>query len=69
MKNKRGSTPLHLAAQNTGRSSSGSIEAKDQQRQIIELLLHHGARPTDTDANGKTVAAAAASDWIRDLLA
>jgi ankyrin repeat protein len=69
MMNKRGSTPLHLAVQNTGRSDSGSIEAKDQQRQIIELLLQHGARPTDTDANGKTVRAAAASDWIRELLA
>ncbi len=69
MMNKRGSTPLHLAVQNTGRSSSGSTAAKDQQRQIIELLLHHGARPTDTDANGKTVMAATTSDWIRDLLA
>jgi ankyrin repeat protein len=67
--NKRGSTPLHLAVQNTGRSDSGSIEAKDQQRQIIGVLLRHGAKPTDTDAIGKTVMAAAASDWIRELLA
>jgi hypothetical protein len=37
-------------------------------RHIIKLLLEHGARPTDVDANGKTVGAAAASDWIRDLL-
>jgi hypothetical protein len=69
LKNKRGSTPLHLAVQNTGRSNSGMTEAKDQQRLIIELLLQHGARPTDTDAKGKTVMAAAASDWIRELLA
>jgi ankyrin repeat protein len=68
LRNKRGSTPLHLAVQNTGRSDSGAVAAKDQQRQIIGLLLQHGARPTDTDAKGKTVETAAASDWIRDLL-
>ena len=67
-RNNSGSTPLHLAVQNTGRSDSGAVAAKDQQRQIIALLLQHGARPTDTDANGKTVEAAAASDWIRQLL-
>ena len=67
--NERGSTPFHLAVQNTGRSDSGSDAAKDQQRQLIGVLLRHGARPTDTDSNGKTVMAAAASDWIRELLA
>jgi ankyrin repeat protein len=67
--NKRGSTPLHLAVQNTGRSDSGAEEAKDQQREIIAVLLEHGARPTDTDASGKTVEAAATSDWIRAALA
>lgn len=66
--NKSGSTPLHLAVQTTGRSDSGSDAAKEQQRQIIELLLEHGASPTDVDAKGKTVAAAASSDWIRELL-
>ena len=66
--NKSGSTPLHLAVQNTGRSNSGSQSAKDEQARIIVLLLGNGARPTDADANGKTVAAAASSDWIRDLL-
>jgi len=68
LRNKRGSTALHLAVQNTGRSDSGAVAAKDQQRQIIGFLLDHGARPTDTDEKGKTVEAAAASDWIRDLL-
>ncbi len=67
--NKSGSTPLHLAVQNTGRSDSGSNQAKDERGRIIALLLERGARPTDADANGKTVAAAASSDWIRDLLA
>ena len=66
--NKSGSTPLHLAVQNTGRSESGSEAAKDEQRRIIALLLRHGASPTDVDANGKTVAATASSDWIRQLL-
>jgi ankyrin repeat protein len=66
--NERGSTPLHLAVQNTGRSHSGSEAAKDEQRVVIGLLLQHGASPADVDANGKTVEAAASSDWIRDLL-
>ena len=66
--NKRGSTPLHLAVQNTGRSDSGTNAAKEQQGRIIGLLLQHGATPTDEDANGKTVVAAASSDWIRELL-
>jgi ankyrin repeat protein len=67
--NKTGSTPLHLAVQNTGKSSSGSEGARLEQGRIIVLLLGHGANPADADARGKTVAAAAASDWIRDLLA
>ena len=66
--NKSGSTPLHLAVQNTGRSDSGSGAAKDEQARIIAVLLEYGASPTDADAKGKTVAAAASSDWIRDLL-
>jgi ankyrin repeat protein len=68
LQNKRGSTPLHLAVQNTGRSDSGSAAAKDQQMRIISLLLAHGARPTDKDAKGKTVVAAATSEDIRALL-
>jgi ankyrin repeat protein len=66
--NKSGSTPLHLAVQNTGKSNSGSALAKDEQHRIIVLLLGHGASGTDLDAKGKTVAAAASSDWIRQLL-
>jgi hypothetical protein len=65
---KSGSTPLHLAVQNTGKSNSGSVAAKEEQRRIIVLLLGHGASPTDLDAKGKTVAAAASSGWIRQLL-
>ena len=65
---KRGSTPLHLAVHDAGRSDSGSDAAHDEQAWIITLLLAHGARPTDTDAKGKSVTDAARSDWIRALL-
>jgi hypothetical protein len=65
--NKSGST-LHLAVQNTGKSNSGSERAKEEQHRIIVLLLEHGASGTDVDAKGKTVAAAASSSWIRQLL-
>jgi ankyrin repeat protein len=68
LKNKTGSTPLHLAVQNTGRSNSGSEKAKEEQGRIITFLVEHGASPTDADAKGKTVEAAASSDWIRNLL-
>jgi hypothetical protein len=67
--NKSGSTPLHLAVQNTGKSNSGSDAAKEEQHRIIVVLLRHGASPTDLDAKGKTVEAAASSEWIRDVLA
>jgi ankyrin repeat protein len=66
--NKSGSTPLHLAVQNTGKSNSGSEAAKEEQHRIIVLLLGYGASPTDRNTKGKTVAAAASSDWIRQLL-
>jgi len=66
--NGSGSTPLHLAVQNTGKSNSGSPAAHDEQGRIIVVLLAHGASPNDVDAKGKTVAAAATSAWVRDLL-
>lgn len=68
-KNKSGSTPLHLAVQTTGRSDSGSPAAREQQKAIIELLLAHGARPTDRSSAGKSVKDCANADWIRALLA
>jgi ankyrin repeat protein len=48
--NKSGSTPLHLAVETTGRSGSGSDEARREQVGIIRLLMERGARPTDRDA-------------------
>src|SRR5438067_905660 len=66
--NKNGSTPLHLAVQTTGKSGSGSPQARHQQAGIIRLLLERGAKPTDQDGQGKRVYEAATSEWIRALL-
>jgi len=65
--NGNGSTPLHLAVQNTGRGGSGSSAAREQQREIILLLLKHGARPTDRDRSGKTVLESVREDWVREV--
>jgi ankyrin repeat protein len=67
-KNGSGSTPLHLAVQNTGRGGSGSPASREQQREIILLLLKHGARPTDKDTAGKSVTESALGDWVLDVL-
>ena len=42
--NGRGSTPLLLAMQNTGRGGTGSVRAKAQQAEIFRLLKEYGAR-------------------------
>ena len=68
LRNRSGSSPLHLAVQTTGKSNSGSDAATTEQGRIITLLLQHGAKPTDVDGNGKSVVASASSDWIRHLL-
>jgi ankyrin repeat protein len=67
-KNGSGSTPLHLAVQNTGRGGTGSSTSREQQREIILLLLKHGARPTDRDAAGRSVTESVAGDWVLDVL-
>lgn len=67
-RNKAGSTPLHLAAQTTGRGESGSEHARQQQMEIIKLLLERGASPADKDGRDKNVTEAATSEWIRRLL-
>ncbi len=53
VKNDNGSTPLHLAVQNTGRGGSGIPASKVHQMSIIELLLKSGADPEDKDCKGK----------------
>ena len=68
LKNGNGSTPLHLAVQNTGRGGSGSSASREQQREIIVLLLKHGARPTDEDTAGKSVVESAGGGWLLDVL-
>ena len=67
-KNKSGSTPLHLAAQTTGRGGSGEPRAIEEQRQIIRLLLRHGANPKDRNGQGKTVEEVVTTEWIRHAL-
>jgi len=66
--NGSGSTPLHLAVQNTGRGGSGSPVAQEQQREIVLLLLHYGARPEDKTASGKSVRQVAATGWVSEIL-
>ena len=67
-KNKSGSTPLHLAVQNTGRGGSGSAAAREEQAEIIRLLLCHGARPSDKDSTGRSVKDSVKTEWIHLLL-
>ena len=43
--NRNGSTPLDLATRATGHSGSGSVRAREQQREIVALLLEAGAGP------------------------
>ena len=68
LKNKSGSTPLHLAVRNTGRGGTGTDRSVERQKQIISLLLEHGALSTDKDGRGKTVADAANAEWILSFL-
>jgi hypothetical protein len=42
-RNKSASTPLQLATQNTGRGGSGSVAARAQQQQILQLLSQYRA--------------------------
>jgi hypothetical protein len=63
-----GSTPLHLAVQTTGRGGSGSPHAREQQADIIRLLLERGAKATDRDGRGRSVHQAATGEWIGALL-
>ena len=42
--NKNGSTPFDLATRDTGRGGSGSALAREQQKEIIAVLLEAGAR-------------------------
>jgi ankyrin repeat protein len=69
IKNKPGSTPFHLAVQNTGRGGSGSPAAISAQREIIQQFLFCGVRANLKNSKGKTVADSVQSAWVRELLA
>ena len=68
LKNKSGSTPFHLAVQNTGRGGSGADEAKAAQRQIISEFVALRVSTALKDGNGKSVLDWATSDWVREML-
>ncbi|HUS35689.1 MAG TPA: ankyrin repeat domain-containing protein, partial [Verrucomicrobiae bacterium] len=64
LENISGSTPFHLAVQNTGRGGSGSQAARRAQREIIEMFM-----ALDVDAALKrSVIERAQSPWIQGLL-
>jgi hypothetical protein len=67
--NSSGSTPFHLAVQNTGRGGTGERMAQDAQRQIIESFLAAAVSPKLKDGKGKSVLDWANSEWIRQRLA
>lgn len=69
LRNKSGSTPFHLAVQNTGRGGSGAEAAKAAQAQIIREFLARGVSQTVADGHGKTVLDCARSARVRELLA
>ena len=51
--NTNGSTPYNLAVHNTGRGGSGSAQAREQQAEIMALLLAAGARPVTARTAGR----------------
>jgi hypothetical protein len=44
LRNRSGSTPLHLAVQDTGRGGAGTTRARIEQAKIIAILIDAGAR-------------------------
>jgi hypothetical protein len=49
-RNKRGSTPMQLATRTTGRAGSGTERAREQQAEIIRLLIAHGESGARSDS-------------------
>lgn len=66
--NQRGSTPLHLAVQDTGRGGASSLAARQEQEEIIRLLIARGAQASDLDSSGTSVRDRAHLAWIRRML-
>ena len=57
-----GSTPFHLAVQNTGRGGSSAKAARTAQREILQAFLKHAVSPALANAKGKSVLEWAKSD-------
>jgi ankyrin repeat protein len=68
IENNSGSTPFHLAVQNTGRGGSGVEKAKSAQKEIIRAFLRRGVSTALRDRNGKSVLEWVTSDAIRELI-
>jgi ankyrin repeat protein len=68
LRNKSGSTPFHLAVQNTGRGGTGMEKARAEQQKIIEEFLRLGISSSLQDGNGKSVLEWAKPQWIWSLL-
>ena len=69
LKNKSGSTPFHLAVQNTGRGGTGAAAAVNAQRAIIKEFLSFGVSPDLKNGHGKSVGDSVRSAWILEVLA
>jgi hypothetical protein len=69
IQNKSGSTPFHLAVQNTGRGGTGEAVAVFAQREIIREFLALGMSPCLKAGMKRTVIESARSVWIREMLA
>ena len=69
VRNKPGSTPFHLAVQNTGRGGPGAEEARNAQREILQAFLERWVSPAMKDTKGKSIIEWAQSDWIQRILA
>ena len=52
----------------TRRCSDERRVSREEQKQIIRLLVGHGARPSDKNSAGRSVKDCVKPDWIRELL-
>lgn len=66
--NHSGSTPFHLAVQQTGRGGSGETLALEAQRRIVESFVRRGVSPELKDGRGATVRERATRSWVKALL-
>ena len=69
VRNRAGSTPFHLAVQDTGRGGSGAPLARQAQAKIVTGFLAAGVSADLPDARGRTVHDCARNDPVRALLA